>query len=98
MKWEDEGYIRKDDDGHVISMEDYEAAQAAKSMFTKNDLKLYAICGLVLSKPPTTSELVAKLSSTVSVSCSTLTISSSSIWLTLFGHTSTGVVFPVLAT
>jgi len=51
MKWEDEGYIRKDENGNVITLEEYEHAQASKGMFTKNDLKLYAICGLVLSNP-----------------------------------------------
>jgi len=51
MKWEDEGYIRKDENGNVITLEEYEHAQASKGIFTKNDLKLYAICGLVLSNP-----------------------------------------------
>lgn len=51
MKWEDEGYTRRDDSGNIISLEEYEQrmneqhAGMARIM-SANDLKLYAICGV----------------------------------------------------
>ncbi|KAK4697877.1 MFS transporter, PHS family, inorganic phosphate transporter, partial [Lecanoromycetidae sp. Uapishka_2] len=51
MKWEEEGYTRKDDNGNFVSIEEYEAEQAASlrgmsRVMTRGDLKLYAICGV----------------------------------------------------
>lgn len=49
MKWEEEGYTRKDEFGNMISIEEYEESQrptGASRVMTRGDLKLYAICGV----------------------------------------------------
>jgi PHS family inorganic phosphate transporter-like MFS transporter len=43
--WEEHGYTRKDEDGNIMSLEDYEAAHPSKA-FSMADFKLYAICGV----------------------------------------------------
>ncbi|KAL2049050.1 hypothetical protein ABVK25_010721 [Lepraria finkii] len=51
MKWEEESYSRKDDQGNLVSIDEYEREQRAgltgmSRVMTKGDLKLYAICGV----------------------------------------------------
>ncbi|KIW04544.1 uncharacterized protein PV09_04298 [Verruconis gallopava] len=43
--WEEHGYTRKDDEGNIITLEEYEARNPGKA-FTWADFKLYAICGV----------------------------------------------------
>lgn len=43
--WEEQGYTRKDENGNIISLEEYEAANPSKA-FSWADFKLYAICGV----------------------------------------------------
>jgi len=43
--WEEHSYTRKDENGNIISLEEYEAANPGKA-FTWADFKLYAICGV----------------------------------------------------
>jgi PHS family inorganic phosphate transporter-like MFS transporter len=43
--WEEHSYTRKDENGNIISLEEYEATHPAKA-FTWADFKLYAICGV----------------------------------------------------
>lgn len=44
--WEEEAYTRKDANGNLVSLEEYEARQKKTWFMTKGDLKLYAICGV----------------------------------------------------
>jgi hypothetical protein len=43
--WEEHSYSRKDENGNIISLEEYEATHPGKA-FTWADFKLYAICGV----------------------------------------------------
>jgi len=43
--WEEHGYTRRDENGHIQTLEEYEAHQSRKA-FTMADFKLYAICGV----------------------------------------------------
>ncbi|KAK6076384.1 phosphate:H+ symporter [Seiridium cupressi] len=43
--WEEHSYTRKDEDGNIISLEEYEARHPAKA-FNWADFKLYLICGV----------------------------------------------------
>jgi PHS family inorganic phosphate transporter-like MFS transporter len=43
--WEEHGYTRKDEDGNIMTLEEYEARHPGKA-FTWADFKLYAICGV----------------------------------------------------
>lgn len=51
MKWEEESYSRKDDQGNLVSIDEYEREQRTgvtgmSRVMTRGDLKLYAICGV----------------------------------------------------
>ncbi|KAL6717297.1 hypothetical protein ACLMJK_005212 [Lecanora helva] len=49
MKWEEEAYTRRDDNGNLISVEEYERTHQHTGMariMSRGDLKLYAICGV----------------------------------------------------
>lgn len=43
--WEEHAYTRKDDDGNIITLEEYERTHPSKA-FTYADFKLYMICGI----------------------------------------------------
>ncbi|KAF2096073.1 MFS general substrate transporter [Rhizodiscina lignyota] len=43
--WEEHAYIRRDDNGNIVSLEEYEATHKS-SAFTMADFKLYLICGV----------------------------------------------------
>lgn len=44
--WEDEAYTRKDENGNLVSLEEYEARQKKTWFMTRGDIKLYLICGV----------------------------------------------------
>src|ERR1700743_3829349 len=43
--WEEHGYTRKDENGKLMTLEEYEATHPSRA-FTFADFKLYAICGV----------------------------------------------------
>lgn len=43
--WEEHSYSRRDENGNIVTLEEYEATQQ-KSAFNMADLKLYLICGI----------------------------------------------------
>lgn len=43
--WEEHGYTRKDEDGNILTLEEYEKLHPSKA-FSWADFKLYAICGV----------------------------------------------------
>lgn len=43
--WEENAYTRKDDDGNILTLEEYEKLHPSKA-FSWADFKLYAICGV----------------------------------------------------
>ena len=43
--WEEHAYTRRDENGHIVSLEEYEATHS-RGAFTWADFKLYAICGV----------------------------------------------------
>lgn len=43
--WEEHSYTRRDENGNIVSLEEYEATHRSKA-FTWADFKLYAICGV----------------------------------------------------
>lgn len=51
MTWGEESYSRKDENGNIVTLEEYEAQNRPTGLtkwtgMTKNDMKLYAICGV----------------------------------------------------
>ena len=48
MKWEEEAYSRRDENGNIVTVEEYERTHKPKGLakiMTRGDLKLYMICG-----------------------------------------------------
>lgn len=47
--WQEESYTRRDENGNMVTLEEYHRTHQVKGfqrIMTKNDLKLYAICGV----------------------------------------------------